>query len=171
MSLARMANDEVFIIKEDASRLGPYKATVTANVVVIATANLDVTEGDYVARQLPNGKEEMYLITSADFHRQISSLPAHYQLKVRKNTLISAAPPPSQAAPTFNFHNSTGIQIGNHNVQHIQAVLAELAAKIDDAPVPEEQKVEAKSRLLAFLEHPATVAVLGGMASGLMGAM
>lgn len=159
MGLKSLARDEVFIEKADGSKSGPHKASVSASAIIIFDASIDVDDGDHATRQLENGKTERYLINSADFHKGLGGIPASYQLKVTRTTAI----PPSQpkAGHQITINNSTGVQIGDHNVQHIQEVLAELAEKISNSSATADQKAEARSRLSAFLAHPATVAVLG----------
>lgn len=154
---------QVYILKSDGTKNGPISATKTPKMIVVQDPSLDVQEGDHVTHTLPNGNEEVFLITSANYFDGMAGMPAHFQLHTRKTTAISEAA--AKPSPTINIHNSTGIQIGDHNVQHIQAVLSELAEKISNSSAPADQKTEARNRLSAFLAHPATVAVLGASAT------
>ena len=60
---------------------------------------------------------------------------------------------------TINASGAT--QIGNYNTQNIERVFSELIEKIDASDAPETEKQEAKSRLIAFLEHPLVGTALG----------
>ena len=166
MQLHSLRKDTVFIEKGDGSRLGPYKTTVTSGTANIFDAKLDVNEGEHLIRPLPNGKEEKYLILSADYSPRLSTIQPHFSLKLQKTTAIQAANP---RHTTVNINNSTGIQVGDHNVINIQNALNELVQRIDSSPAPQQEKAEAKSRLSAFLAHPLVGSVLGGIAGGLAG--
>lgn len=69
---------------------------------------------------------------------------------------------------TININNSTGIQVGDYNTQHIQAIFNELVEKIDHSTASPAEKAEAKSRLAAFLEHPLITSLLGSAASAVL---
>ena len=165
-----LMKDSVYIIKPDGRRLGPYQSAVSSDSVTILENAIDVDEGDHVARLIPSGKEEIYLVLSADFSHGLRSIPSSYILKVRKTTVLSSRPPTVKPT-TINIHNSTGVQVGDYNTQHIQATFKELIQKIEQSSGTYAQKTEAKSRLTAFLEHPLVGAVLGGTASAVIGAI
>ncbi len=165
-----LMKDSVYVVKNDGRRLGPYQSAVSSNSITIMEDEIDVDEGDHVARLIPSGKEEIYLVLSADFSHGLRSIPPSYTLKVRKTTALSSSPP--EAKPTtINIHNSTGVQVGDYNTQHIQATFNELIQRIEQSSGSSAEKAEAKSRLAAFLEHPLVGAVLGGTASAVIGAL
>ena len=62
----------------------------------------------------------------------------------------------------INIHGSTGIQIGDHNVQSLEIALKDVLAAIEKAEVPLDEKEEARNRLNSFLQHPLVVAAVGG---------
>ena len=64
-SLRSLLKDTVFIVKSDGRRLGPYQAAVSSDSIAIMEKAIDVDEGDHVARPIPSGKEEIYLVLSA----------------------------------------------------------------------------------------------------------
>jgi hypothetical protein len=160
--------DTVSILKPDGQRLGPYKAAVSPDSITIMEKSVDVDEGDHVVRPLPSGKEETYLILSADYSPGLSSIPPSYTLKVRKTTALPAALS-AQKNTTINIHGSTGFQVGDYNTQNIQAAFTELIQRVEESAAPPEQKADAKRRLVAFLEHPLVTSLLGGAAGGLLG--
>jgi RIP homotypic interaction motif len=165
-----MLKDTVFIVKSTGSRLGPYKAAVTPSSIIIMESSIDADEGDHVAREIPSGKEEMYLILSADFSQGLRSIPPSYTLKVRKTTALSPIAP-SFKSTTINIHNSTGVQVGDYNTQQIQATFNELVEKINQSSASITEKTEAKSLLVAFLAHPLVTSVLGGAAGAVLGTL
>jgi hypothetical protein len=64
--------------------------------------------------------------------------------------------------------NSTGVQIGDHNIQHIANSLVGLVDSIDAATGPKEQKTAAKGLLREFITNPVVASVLGSAAGGIM---
>lgn len=168
--LRRLMRDTVFIVKPDGSKIGPYQSAVTPDSITIMERAIDVDEGDHVIRPIPSGKEEVYLVLSADYHPGLGSIPPSYTLRVRKTTAILSEHPMSKST-TINIHNSTGIQVGDYNTQHIQATFNELIQKIEQSSASPEEKAEAKGRLSAFLSHPVVAAVMGSAASALLGSL
>jgi len=69
---------------------------------------------------------------------------------------------------TVNITGSTNVVVGNNNSQTIASNIRELVAVVESADASPEQKLEAKSLLRRFLEHPLVVASAGG-AIGLLG--
>lgn len=165
-----LMKDTVFIIKPDGHRLGPFQSAVTPDSIVIMEKSIDVDEGDHVARPIPSGKEESYLVLSADYSQGLRSIPPSYTLKVRKTTALSARPSQMKST-TINIHNSTGVQVGDYNTQHIQATFSELIQRIEQSSASPSDKAEAKSRLAAFLEHPLVNSVLGSAAGVVLTAL
>lgn len=167
MNLRNLQKDKVFIEKADGTRIGPYKTTVSQGSAVIFDSTLDVNDGEKLIRPLPNGKEEVYLILSADYSPGLHSIPPHFNLALQKTTAIQ---PPSPKQTTVHIHNSTGIQVGDHNVINIQNALNELVQRIDNTSASPQDKAEAKRRLASFLAHPLVGSVLGGVAGALVSA-
>lgn len=165
-----LLKDSVLIVKPDGQRLGPYLAVVSSDSITIMEKAIDVEESDHVARSIPSGKEELYLVLSVTYSQGLRSIPAHYTLKVRKTTALPTKPREMKST-TINIHNSTGVQVGDYNTLHIQATLNELIQKIEQSTASPADKTEAKSRLSAFLKHPLVSSVLGSAAGAVLGAL
>lgn len=168
MNLRNLQKDDVYIERTDGTRVGPYKTTVSQGSATIFDSAMEVSEGETLIRPLPTGKEEAYLITSADFSRGLGSIPAHYTLKLQKATAIRPSEPSSRHT-TVNINHSTGVQVGDHNVINIQNALHTLAEKIDGADAAPSEKAEAKSRIAALLSHPLVTAIVGGVSGNFAG--
>ncbi len=69
----------------------------------------------------------------------------------------------------INITSSENIQIGNENIQNISTHIEQILMSIENSSATEKEKEEAKSQLRKFLEHPAIVAVIGGLASRVFG--
>ena len=93
-------------------------------------------------RILPNEKEDVYLILSAEYSPGRHSIPPHFSLQLRKTTAVQSVP-------------------SKHTTVNIQNALNELVQHIDNSTAPPEQKAEAKSRLAGFLADPVKSLVLG----------
>jgi len=167
MSFSAMTTDKVFIVKPGGERLGPYKSALSSNNCTIFDKTLDVDHGDTIARPLPNGKEEHYTVLRADFREDFHGIPGGYDLKLQKEQQIHKTP--SSTVNNVSITHSTGVQVGDHNIQNIQAAFVSLERAIDAQNASPESKADAKTKLKALLQHPLVVAVLGGAASGIAG--
>lgn len=154
----RGGRDTVYLEREGV-RTGPYKCNFSAGKFTMFYKELDITEGDKVIREIP-GREETHTVIETYYSPGLGSIPPHYALTITKDSAIQR---PNQSTTTnhISIHGSTGIQIGDHNVQNLQVALKEVLASIDHADAPREDREEAKSRLNAFLEHPLVAAAVG----------
>lgn len=167
---AQLQNDTVYIEKADGSRSDSYKTAIGSKNGLSATifeASLDVEEGWKIIRPLPNGKEESYTILEANYRPGLHSIPPHWSLKLKKDTSMLNKPNVPRST-TININNSEGIQIGDHNVQHIEKSLVGLIEKIESSNVPESEKTEAKGMLRQLMLNPTVAGILGGATSGLL---
>jgi hypothetical protein len=163
---ASLQNDSVYIEKASGERSGPYKTAIGSKggfSASIFEASLDVEEGWKLIRPLPNGKEEMFTILEANYSPGLQSIPAHWTLKLRKESSLATG---ARSTTTINIANSSGIQIGDHNVQHIANSFVGLIEKIDASNVSQQEKTKAKGLLRSVLENPTVAAVLGSATAG-----
>lgn len=73
----------------------------------------------------------------------------------------------------INFQNisitqSQGVQIGNGNIQSLVYIFENLISQIESLNATEAEKMEVKSRLKSFLEHPLVNTMIGAAAAALM---
>jgi hypothetical protein len=166
MSIDDLMGDEIFIQSPDGDQVGPVKAVVQRNKVIVNDENLVIEEGGKILRPLPNGKSEAHTILEVIFHKDpFGGDLSHYEILTRKDS--SLVPTPNNT--TINITNSHGIQIGNHNVQNIINALEMLTNAIESSGATIEEKTDAKAKLKSFLVHPLTVNLLGSMASKILG--
>jgi len=167
-----LLNDTVFIQAQDGTKSGPYKTAIGSKGGLSASIfenTLDVEEGWKLIRPLPSGKEEAYTILEANYSPGLHGIPPHWTLKLRKDSSLVTAPQKPNQSTTINISNSQGIQIGDHNTQHIANSLIGLIEKIEASEAPAHEKAEAKSLLYELLCNPVVAAVLGGATSGVLG--
>ncbi|MCX5870145.1 MAG: hypothetical protein NTY00_05805 [Deltaproteobacteria bacterium] len=167
---AQLLNDTVFIVSNDGTRTGPYKTAISSKngfSASIFESKLDVEEGWKLFRPLPSGREESYKITEANYSPGLHAIPPHWTLKLRKDGSLAKENTASKAT-TININNSQGIQIGDHNVQHIANSLAGLVEEIESSASQQHEKEEAKGLLHTLLSNPTVAGILGGATSGLL---
>ncbi len=167
MPFSDMTKDKVFIVKPGGERLGPYNSALSPNNCTIFDKTLDVDHGDTIARPLPNGKEEHYTVLRADFREDFGEIPGGYDLKLQKEQQIHKSP--TSVVDNVSITHSTGVQVGNHNIQNMHAAFLSLEKAIDAQNTSAESKADAKAKLKALLQHPLVVAILGGVAGGIAG--
>lgn len=160
---------DTIYIERDGERRGPFKCNFGhPKQTSFFYKEFDIEEGDTIFRPVP-GKEETYTVTAADYSPGLgggSGIPPHWTISTVKKTAYT--PPRREASHVINIHGSSGIQIGNHNVQHLEAGLKELLAAIDKSEGDQAAKEEAKGRLKGFLEHPLTASAVGAGLPALM---
>lgn len=167
MSFSDMTNDKVFIVKPGGGRLGPYNSALSPNSCTIFDKTLDIDHGDTIARPLPNGKEEHYTVLRADFREDFHGIPGGFDLTLQKEQQIHRSP--SSVVNNVSISHSTGVQVGNHNVQNMLAAFTSLERAIDAQHGSAESKTDAKAKLKALLQHPLVVAILTAAAGGITG--
>lgn len=77
--------DTVYIVRIDGTRFGPYTTQVESNKALIYEVTLNAGAGDTLERILPDGTAETYLITNTHFQPQMSTVEAHYTVRLRKD--------------------------------------------------------------------------------------
>lgn len=165
MSFEELANDRVTIEKPNGTTTGPHHSVVEATEVTILGADADCEPGDVVCRKLPSGRIERLVVLDATFSPGLHEIPSVWQLKVRKE---SARPEVEGSRPHITIHQAHGVQIGDHNTQTVVGALTALVKEIEVADAPAAAKVEAKTRLKRFLEHPLVTSVLGAAAGSVL---
>ena len=154
------ANKDTVFLERDGERKGPFQCNFTSDRFNLFFKELDVVEGDKVVRIIPN-REEYYTVTEVRYSSGFSSIQPHYTLSIRKDSALLKRSEPS-TTNHITIHGSTGIQIGDHNIQNLEVAFKEVLASIEKADVPREEKEDARNRLNSFLSHPLVAAAVGG---------
>ncbi|WP_065910541.1 RIP homotypic interaction motif-containing protein [Pseudomonas sp. 58 R 12] len=102
----------------------------------------------------------IYVIQS-NCQRSQDSLVTSDTLLTAHTTGSSRSALSTTTSKVVSIHGSTGIQIGDHNVQNLEVALNEMLASIDNADASKEEREQAKNRLNAFLAHPLVSAAVG----------
>jgi len=152
-------NKDTVFLERDGERKGPFQCNFSSDRLNLFFKELDVVEGDKVVRLTPN-REEYYTVMEVRYSSGLSMIQPHYTLSLSKDSALSRAKI-STTTNHINIHGSTGIQIGDHNIQNLQIAFKEVLASIESADVPREEKEEARNRLHSFLSHPLVAAAVG----------
>ncbi|MEJ8853270.1 RIP homotypic interaction motif-containing protein [Variovorax robiniae] len=164
-------NDTVFLESRDGSRAGPFKTAIGSKNGLSASIfqpTLDVEEGCKLIRPLPSGKEEFFTVLEANYSPGLHTIPAHWTLKLKKDGSMVDSNKSSLQNTTINITNSQGIQIGDHNLQHIASSLIGLVEEIESCNATPPEKATAKGLLRDFMGNPVVAAVLGSATSGVL---
>jgi hypothetical protein len=76
--------DKVYIVRIDNERFGPYQTTLEPTKALIYEVTLNAGAGDTLEHHLEDGRIEKYAITNTHFQPQMSSVQAHYTVRLRK---------------------------------------------------------------------------------------
>jgi hypothetical protein len=144
-----LANDVIALIKVDGTTYNNVKADVQPTTIYIGDSTLPVEEGDHLARVLPNGLTEKYLVIDRGYYNEWAGEPAHYQVKVRKESTIKLEQKPSQVNYYLNGNN-TRVNIdstdNSTNTVHYQTssneVFSELKRLIEEHVDDPDKKAE-----------------------------
>lgn len=86
------AEDTVYIVRIDGTRFGPYKTQLEPHKTLVESHNaliyevtLNAGAGDTLERICADGSVETYLITNTHFQPQMSTVEAHYTVRLRKD--------------------------------------------------------------------------------------
>lgn len=152
-----LSKDTVTIIKSDGNNIENIKANVQRDCIFIHDKSLILEDGDKIARKLPNGLIETYLVLDNGFYHGGNGLPGGYQAKVKKESAINLLTNQvSNAVYNINAHSSN-VNINPNNsritnsveAEHVETVFTkirmELDAKIDD--------LELKSKIMSQLSE------------------
>ena len=158
--------ETVTIQRPDGSMSEPVKCSISDDLITVFDETLDLSAADKLIRALPNGKAQRYDVLDVDFNNDFHGIPAHFEIKVRRQGAV--IPAPKSTVTNISISDSHGFQVGDHNIQSVVNSFKYVLKAIDDSNASTETKAEAKGRLKAFLEHPLTSALLGGAVGGLL---
>jgi|APLak6261659701_1056019.scaffolds.fasta_scaffold28832_2 hypothetical protein len=160
-----LMNDTVFLVKPDGKRLGPYKTAMMGDACAIDDKTLDININDVIVRPLPNGKEELYTVTRADFREDFGPILGGFDITLMKQQQIKES---KNQQPSFNIGtlNAQNVQVGNENSQTINITVQQLVEQI-----AKSNDAEAKNLLKQFLENSTVANIIGAVASTLLSSL
>lgn len=118
---AEFNTDLVDLIKKDGTNIPKIPASVQKNRIFIDDASLVIEDGDQLEHKLANGLCERYMVLDHGFKPAFSSMPAHYQVAVKKVGSQDQRPPTLIQHITLNGENG---RVNNHTVdQSVNTVI------------------------------------------------
>lgn len=165
-----LLTDNVYIISKDGTKQGAFKTRFgTGDKLTLFDSNLemDIEVGYQILRPLPNGKEMIYTVKEYNFQDKFHDIPPQHILKLSTNGMPKEPKTPVSKT-VVNIHNSSGVQVGDNNIQNITNSFNELIERINSCDASVEEKAQAKGAIKALLENPTVSSILGGAVSGLI---
>ncbi|OAB32705.1 hypothetical protein PMSD_17195 [Paenibacillus macquariensis subsp. defensor] len=117
--LRQIMRDTVTLIKANGEKFENIRAGVQRDKIFIEDVKLPIEEGDKIIRLLSNGLSESYLILDRGFYDRTLGMPAHYQMKVKKESAIDLE---KSSSMHFNIGTVYGSNIGTQGSAYVENV-------------------------------------------------
>ena len=103
MSISDLMTDTVKVLKKNGEVIEQVMASVQKNKIFIGRADVLIESGDLIQQSMSNGAEETYKVIDPGFHEKFHSIPAGYQMDVKKLGL-----PEAKSAVQHRTYNISG---------------------------------------------------------------
>ena len=149
MAFKSLLTDTVSLIKQDGTTVDGIKASVQTNKIFIQGQKPLIESGDLIQRKMSNGAEETFEVIDPGFHEKFHSIPAGYQMQVRKLGI-----PEARSAIQSITYNVTGnnarinqnsidqsvnvVQLPPDVADNLDALRHEIKRLIEDGPQRKE---------------------------------
>jgi len=151
MPFANMMKDKIQVLKSDGTTSIEMNASVQSKGIYLMRSDILVEPSDLIQRVMSNGGTETFQVIDPGFHEGAGgSIPAHYQMKVKKLGLPEAEK--AIQSITYNISGANA-RVNNNstdnssNVVNINNDLSEsieaLKAEINRIELPAKEKEEA----------------------------
>ncbi|NRB39743.1 MAG: hypothetical protein HRU20_14970 [Pseudomonadales bacterium] len=84
MRFDNLLTDTVSVLKNCGEEIEDVKASVQTNKIFIQRSDILIESGDFIKRVMSNGAEETYKVIDPGYHEKFHSIPAGYQMAVKK---------------------------------------------------------------------------------------
>jgi len=84
MVFKNMMKDNIQLLKADGTESNEMKASVQDGKIYLMKSDILIESGDFIKRKMSNGGIETFEVITPGFYEGIQSIPAHYQMKVKK---------------------------------------------------------------------------------------
>lgn len=109
------------LLKQDSSVIDDVEALFDSGTVFVDNALVCIEDGDTFERTLPNGVKEYYLVLDSSFFSGSPGIPAHYQVKVEKQTPYrKTASGQVLGSPSTNDARGININVSGGSIVQIQ---------------------------------------------------
>lgn len=156
-----------FYFSSEETKTAIFSGIFTNNKLYIDNVSMPDVDGFTAHRVLPNGREEVYTVSSSRFQKGYAEFSDCYIIEIKK-----AKEEAVHYRNQIIINDSKGVQIGDNNTQYnIDAIVIGLKTAIDSinkSNATEEQKGKLKSLLKDILSNETFSAIIGSAAGGLM---
>lgn len=197
MPFAKMMKDKIKVLKADGSKSPEMNASVQSKGIYLMRSDILIEPKDLIQRVMSNGGIETFQVIDPGFHESLGhSIPAHYQMKVKKLGLPEAEK--AMQSITYNIsgpnarvnNNSTDNSRNIVNINHdLSDSIEALKNEINRLGLSNQEKAEALevveaieqqcknekpskvivNALIKSLPHAASIASIGSLIISLLG--
>ena len=112
-------NDKIRVINSQGDIVvDEIKAHVQPDKIDIHNGKINIKEGDYIERLLPNGNTEKYLVLDAAYHASFHAIPERYECIVEKVTSL-----PKKNSNTVYHFNGNNSRVYNNSIDNSNNIL------------------------------------------------
>lgn len=115
MSFESMMQDTLDLLKQDGTRKSGIKGSVQKGKIITFDSSVLIEPNDLLIRRATNGAEETYEVLDPVFHEKFGSIPASYQIEVRK----LGVPEAKQHVQSITFNvTGAGARVNSNSVDN-----------------------------------------------------
>ena len=148
MPFNNLLTDTVSVLKQNGEIVENIKASVQKDKIFIQRSDILIDSGDLIQRTMSNGAEETYKVIDPGFHEKFHSIPAGYQMDVRKLGLPEAKSAVQHITYNISGTNNRVNQSSTDNSVNIvnlnsdaQEHIAALREEIKRLNLPDEEAI------------------------------
>jgi hypothetical protein len=131
-----LIDEVVTLVRKNGQKVAGIQAAVRPKLIFIADDSVRIEEGDKLTRKLPNGGEEVFLVRDRGYVPKSGLLPAHYQVKVERESVAEGTGPGS-IGPVYPWQDPSGpaAAVGARGMfQALRRVIVEQVAREETPP-------------------------------------
>ena len=122
---SRLMTDTVSIVKKDNKRFDGIKASVQSDKIFVSGSDVLIESGDLIQRKMSNGGEETFEVIDPGFHEKFHTIPAGYQIAVKKLGIPEAQKALNVTNISMNGHGARAYVQSTDNSSNVVNVNAD----------------------------------------------
>ncbi|WP_336073683.1 hypothetical protein [Priestia megaterium] len=155
--LNHMMKDKVSLKRKNGQVYTDIRAGLQKGKILIEDISIIIEEGDTLSRILPSGTSEEYIVLTIHQYNKRFSIPAYYELEVRKRTSLSDyGEGTTFIDQSVNHFNGNNNRVNKHSTDNSSnqiyekteiSVFNQLREKLAKSDIPETKKNEIINRV------------------------
>ncbi|HEY4113903.1 MAG TPA: hypothetical protein VGM17_07555 [Rhizomicrobium sp.] len=118
MPIQSLLKDKVTLIKKDGTIVREdFPASVQSGRIITTQTDIPIEPGDKIARHLPNGLTEYFVVDDPGYHSGLHGIPASYQMRVHRSDA-----PPRQPHTVINNVSGNNARVNMNAVDNSQNI-------------------------------------------------